>query len=1624
MPTESPNASSKSRHGDKTVIRTKVTAAQSKQNLRASQKHAAQCPKASSDEIARLREIINKLQSEQQTFQNKEMDDFSGSSDLRWKVNKLEKDKLELSTKYNDEVSRYEGEVAKLRAAVERGEAQRQNLEYDIALVRRDAMTEKNSAEEKAADLHSKTEKLQVHCAELLQRASDLEKALNLTRQARDEDQHALHSELEERDRLLMSANAECDHLATENKRLDALLQNQEDTLKELRRRMEKVHGERERDRESLRRQAQELHFVSEREHRFKMELEAAQVRLRTLDDNVESERAAHLESKLNSEVIQLHVRDLEAALQVEKSSQVEAFSSLELMKHKFGEVEKAYEQERDKAKDYLQQLAQCEKDYLATKCELSEELKEKRKAVTELTEALQAYERQQGQAQISLETVRAQHACLEESFEGHRRELEQTLRRCAVSDPRAAEEPGESCRLSLHTLMDTLRKTLGHYQDTLERTTRELHDVKKMFESAVQECKLYEEMNGTLKKNMEEAHVALARSNDEVIRLRADCTNGAAHANRTQADLSAIRHRWKVERERASEAEIEMQRLTQLYQKDSQEKLTFLHDLYQRLVAGCVLIKQPQGLLGSFSWPELCAVLQEHADALTSDLSRANEKISHLEFVCQNKSEAVRELQQTQESTFSKLAEQMKQREADWQLQRRDLEEHYSSLTAEVQARAKKWQTVADQAQEKADGLEKTKAETSVDLTRLQNLLPQTRREAATLLAACALLAGALCPLYGQLCSLSHQKSLLLQQLRASRAFEGEIRGLVRALTAEGRSREGREPGAKRAGGGARSFRKCAIAVMAARRFHRLGQRSQILFSLEQGLGDLPALSVCAAENRASAPCSGQDRAERHTSMALHWFQSKGLLDLVLSTVGELQESVTKEELGAPASRPGVLAAARSAFARLMERILPEMDGESRLFCREKGALSRRLGQGLNKLNATTPHGDTSKGAVAALQRLVLEFTQRLHSAEVERRSLRLELAELRRVAVETKEAADREEDRMDRRKPVGVPVEHFENVFTELSSALEREQLAQTLLHEQAQQLQELGVRLEQHSGEEAEKDQTLSEAVKSLSEAKMELKRKDQSLRQLGRHLSQLQQDKRQVEESILHAENALRMAAKSKDTLSGYMRTVESSLNDVKERILLSRATATREDFTLQLPRVHLDVAGAERLTGAPEMTACQSFVSTFMDVYQMACSRMALLEKEMASHQAHISDLKTELQDACLRENQCFIPHIGLPFGASDRIQAQLPRPPLLLAGRSRRPVPLKVFCKETPCCSPFEEKELEELANGTVDRVQGYASSLSVRGFSLVAVEKAGEAGLEQRLSLRGLPPSHSSSFSLIRPEPVSRFRPETVARFLPNADGPAARGFGFSRRAAGSLEVNSRETNRSGLQERSRERPGSARLSIPATVRRGPGPRRAAQTNTGRIRGAAVSPQGAERRRAGLARRYCRLETSRGPGENDTSDLGLIDLRAAFQKALLKSAEEPGRTGRVRFRAAVRRYLGRLCRREAGGRTDGGRGPHRKHKGVKRSVTETAQNPVKVNQTKPNQIYKVVPSPSGDSGGLGVAPTGSGYPTQREPQKHVDPTALFLSLRPSEDHQRTPGLFEGIPFLWSLLDV
>ncbi|XP_069330319.1 coiled-coil domain-containing protein 171 isoform X2 [Eulemur rufifrons] len=1217
--------------------------------------------------------------------------DLDITSDLRKKLHRAKKEKLEITTKHNAELASYESQIAKLRSEVEKGEALRQSLEYDLAVARKEAGLGRRAAEERLAEAHRIQEKLCAQNSELQGKANETEKAFQTSQQKWKEECRRFEHDLEERDNIIQNCNREYDLLMKEKSRLEKTLQEalekhqqeknemeshiretaleefrlqaeqweaerrelqfivqeQDSAVQNMHKKVEKLETEHMDCSDLLRRQTSELEFSTQREERLRKEFEATTLRVRKLEENIEAERAAHLESKFNSEIIQLRIRDLEGALQVEKASQAEAVADLEMIKNEFKEVESAYEREKHNAQESFAKLNLLEREYFCKTKKLNEEIEDQKKVITDLSKRLQYNEKSCSELQEELVMAKKHQAFLVETCENNVKELESILDSFTVSGQwTSGIHKDKDKPPSFSVVLETLRRTLTDYQNKLEdasneeKASNELDSTKQKIESHT--------------KNIKELQDKLADGNKELSHLRTKCADREALISTLKVELQNVLHCWEKEKAQAAQSESELQKLSQAFHKDTEEKLTFLHTLYQHLVAGCVLIKQPEGMLDKFSWSELCAVLQENVDALIADLNRANEKISHLEYICKNKSDTMRELQQTQEDTFNKVAEQIKVQESCWHKQKKELELQYSELLLEVQKRAQKFQEIAEKNMEKLNRIEKSHEQLVLENLNFKKVSSQTQREQTSLLAACALMAGALYPLYSRSCALSTQRDFLQEQFNTFELFKLEIRTLAQALsTVEEKKQEEAKMKKKPFKGLIRIFRKGVIAILAANRLKILGQSCSSLFtwmeSFKEGIGIL----VCTGEPKDKHKFPKHQKEQLRCLQALSWLTSSDLLAAVISSMAELQEVISKTDPNSRICGHLLIGAAKNSFAKLMDKIslamecIPLHSSRSITYV-EKDSLVQRLACGLHKVNTLAlkyglrGHVPIMK-STASLQKQIFGFTQRLHAAEVERRSLRLEVTEFKRNVNEMKKELDKTQclqmQLNEFKQSKLITHEKFESACEELNNALLREQQAQMLLNEQAQQLQELNYRLELHSSEEADKNQTLGEAVKSLSEAKMELRRKDQSLRQLNRHLTQLEQDKRRLEENIHDAESALRMAAKDKECVANHMRTVENMLHKVRDQISLSRTAASRNDFTLQLPKLHLETFAMEGLKGGPEVVACQAMIKSFLDVYQLASTRITTLEKEMTSHRSHIATLKSELHTACLRENE-------------------------------------------------------------------------------------------------------------------------------------------------------------------------------------------------------------------------------------------------------------------------------------------------------------------------------------------------------------------------------------------------
>uniref|UniRef100_A0A8B9GPD5 Coiled-coil domain containing 171 n=1 Tax=Amazona collaria TaxID=241587 RepID=A0A8B9GPD5_9PSIT len=1111
------------------------------------------------------------------------------------------------------------------------GEAVRQHLEYELAIARKDGHLKMYAAEEELSDAKTKLVELQM---------AETEKTFRIAQRKWQEEQQRHASE---KDDIRRTCENEYELLLKERDKLDSFLQEQNNALQYIWKKIKNVKGEHSGFAERLRRQANQLEYSAEREDRLKKELEAATVRIKKLEENIEAERAAHLQSRFNSEVIQLRIRDLEGALQVEKASQAEALSNLEMIKKEFKEVENAYEREKHNAQENLEKLSVLERECISTNKHMNEKIEEKNKIIRDLCERLGNNEKARRELQEELAMAKKHQVFLTETYESNMRELELLLDSFAMSGQRTAGTFKDKDKPSSLSVLETLRCTLTAYQNKLEDMSNEV--TLALCEKKTKELEISKE---------KEAQDNLADAKKELNHLHTKCADRETLIGTLKIELLNVRQCWEKEKVCVTESENEIQKLTRAYQKDMEQKLTFFHSLYQRLAAGCVLIKQPEGIIDRFSWSELCAVLQENVDALILDLNGANEKISHLECVCKTKSDTVKELQESQEDAFREMAEQMKAQESCWQKQKAYLEQQYSGLLAEVHARVQEYQKTAEKNMEKIYLLERRRDRLVRENVSVKNMLTQVQKEHSSLLVACALLAGALYPLYGRSCALSAQRDLLQDQVNIYELMNQEIRTLVHTLSdIEEDSQDDAKLKKRKLKGLIHVFRRGVIAVLAANRFKVLAQSSSSLFSWVDGFKEGIGILVCIGESKGKHNVSSKQIEQIHCVEAFRWFTSSNLLAAIISSVTELQDVVNTTDPKLCLSEHLLVNAARNSFSKLMNKLNVIMesvplDSRRSFTYLEKNSLVQRLAHGLHKINTQALEAGLCDRlpimkSIASLQKQILEFTHRLHTAEVERRSLRLKLAEFKWKFSEMEKEAEKAQSLQKQlnvfKQSKLITHERFESACEELNNALHREHQAQVLLNEQAQQLQELNNKLELHSSEEADKKLVLSETVKRLSEAKMELRRKDRFLRQLNRLLTQLEQDKCRLKESIHDAESALCMAAKDKELIISHMKSVEATLRKVRDQTLLSRTAATRNDFTLQLPKLHLETFAVEGLKGRPEVVAFQAMVKSFMDVYQLASSRIYILLGETASHQLHTAAPKSKSQRACLHENE-------------------------------------------------------------------------------------------------------------------------------------------------------------------------------------------------------------------------------------------------------------------------------------------------------------------------------------------------------------------------------------------------
>ncbi|XP_017679143.1 PREDICTED: coiled-coil domain-containing protein 171-like isoform X2 [Lepidothrix coronata] len=675
---------------------------------------------------------------------------------------------------------------------------------------------------------------------------------------------------------------------------------------------------------------------------------------------------------------------------------------------------------------------------------------------------------------------------------------------------------------------------------------------------------------------------------------------------------------------------------------EESKMEVHVLRSLYQHLVESCVLTKQPEVPIDSLSWSELCVLVYENIDTLVLDFRRAQDKISHLEHVCKDKTDTMRDLQRSQEDAFQNIAEQLKAQEHCWQKEKKHLELQYSSLLAEAHARAKEYQAAAQQNRERMYALEKTQEKLAHENISVRNTLTTVQRERSSLLAACALLSGTLCPLYSRLCAMTSQKDLLQDQVNFYELLNQRIETIVHSFPAE---EENNQDEARRRQRRAKDlvyvFRRAVIVVLAANRLRAAARSSTSLFTWTNGLEGGNGIQVCVGESEGRRYRDGADCLE-----ALGWLTSSNLHSAIISSLSELQDVLSKPDPNSWLSGNSLINAARSSFSKLMDKLCLMLGTVPLNYPRcitylEKDSLIQRLACGLLRINNQALEAGLhmrlpSVRNVTSLQQLVFEYTRRLHMAETKCRSLGLQLEEFKWSFNEMKKDAEKARSLQEQLNTLQHRMTTQDNIHEELSNALQREHKARLLLIKQEQQLNELNNRLQILSSETADKGQDLNLSIRSLPETAMDMRRKDRVLNHQKRLLTQMEQDRRRLQESVQNAERALLTAENNRELIITHMKAVETTLQMVREQALVPSGAAATAEFCLELPRLQIDALPDEELWGRPEAIAFQDVIRSFMDIYQLAASRIETLLRE--SPQLHTAAQRSRQQTFTFRES--------------------------------------------------------------------------------------------------------------------------------------------------------------------------------------------------------------------------------------------------------------------------------------------------------------------------------------------------------------------------------------------------
>ncbi|XP_065060091.1 coiled-coil domain-containing protein 171-like [Rhopilema esculentum] len=1190
---------------------------------------------------------------------------------LRIKLSKMQSEQAERAHEYNEDCKNLEVQVTNLRTTVEKGEVLKQKLEYELTLAQRSLSNERRKFAEKEVKLQRENDRLKETVSNLENEISGLKKTI-------ENENNTRIAEVKKSEKFAMKKENEIIQVKEMNKKLLESEQNlkkaqkeSENLIADLQEKCRTFTNQRDAQNDTVRRLMKDIEFSSNQEERLESELSKSKEKLKHLEGMIESERTAHLETKFNFELLQVRIRDLEGS----EASLKDCRQDLENYARDYKELQNALDQQSEACSELKKLMERKDQQYSIELNELQRELKEKFEREKLLSDQLDVHQTNFNSLRSELTEAKNHQTSVESAYGSNLKELEVILDNFRFENANDTEKTVEKRKKKKTTwsiLLEDLRHMLRDYQTRLMDANTRLDTLKKTNDQSTNDCQRLKQKLRDKDKALEESQNGLKSSHLESARYKAECLKLENELAKFQDDSSKIVKKFGDQKDRYHQLYLQMEDLQETLTRTQETHEVSLYGIYQHLITGRPFLQsRRENVMTSFSATELSQMIEEQLDAKISALKVAEERNDKLEGHLKECKDDHEKLTHAYNDIVKKASKRNKEKEAEWKRMKAELEEHYKRIIEDTQSKTDKSKATLNEISTKLDKTVRSKEEMELENSKLQKVLKAFAHEKGCLLLANALISGSFVYVVSQLYNSNVQKSLMEKMVKEAAYLKHQIIDLVEILRSEmdeanGNIRPKASTNQKKLPG-ILKFRKGVIAILAINRFchHAICARPYLKVGQSSSEMNNNFVILLSSKRRKGVKFKGihhqQFPRKPCSTSCLQSLTSESLASVVIHSTKNLTEEIGKvpdfrhvahgadreyfyddeEETNDYSKRPLAVSSiadeAKKAFRKLFKGLHKEFPSsvyEPKISTYESSdSLASQLRTGLRRALARgkdhwkkEPY-PSSLSLVDTMKNQLLAFIERLHAAEIERKSFRHNLMRLNEERnnlenflrserqhktnlAEEGSAMQRQLDKMKARMINMVDAERYDALCDDLNVALEREAKAQKMLEEYTKQLQDLENRVEKHSSQEKSKDATMSETMHMLNNAKHEISKRDEMVKKLRVDAGSLENEKILAQRNLADLQASYKSILREQEIITSYIRAVGTVLEQSKLQATLN----STEKFDFVLPELVLpnEVLTLDGIQISKDVLACQDTVHMFYQAQNLALQEISKL----------------------------------------------------------------------------------------------------------------------------------------------------------------------------------------------------------------------------------------------------------------------------------------------------------------------------------------------------------------------------------------------------------------------------